>query len=75
MDIKTLETLILRAIPGASVQIDDLRGDGQPHYSVHVISASFDGKPLVQQHREVYAAVKSCFNPDLHAITLRTSAA
>ena len=53
MDIAEIERLIKEGIPDATVQIQDLRGDGD-HYSAVVTSQSFMGKTRVQQHRMVY---------------------
>ena len=43
MNLKEIETLIKEAIPDASVEIQDLAGDGN-HYSATVISSQFSGK-------------------------------
>ena len=43
MDLKEIEKLIKEAFPDASVEIQDLAGDGN-HYSATVISSQFQGK-------------------------------
>lgn len=72
MDAKTLEELILGGIPGATVRIEDLRGDGD-HYAAYVTSPAFAGKTRVQQHQMVYAALKDRMGKDLHALAIQTS--
>jgi stress-induced morphogen len=73
MDIDEIERLIKEALPDASIEIKDLRGDGD-HYAAHVESAAFIGKTLVQQHQIVYAALQGRVGGVLHALALKTSA-
>ena len=51
-----IEKLILEALPGSEVKIEDLAGDGD-HYSCHIKSKAFAGKSRVQQHKIVYDAL------------------
>jgi len=53
MDLKEIERLIKEAFPDATVDIQDLAGDGN-HYSATVISSQFEGKSKIQQHKMVY---------------------
>lgn len=57
MDARTLESLILTAIPDARVSIADPRGDGA-HFTALVAAPSFSGKTRIEQHRMVHAALK-----------------
>lgn len=68
-----IESLILAAIPDATVTIRDLAGDGD-HYAAEVVSAQFTGKSRVQQHQMVYQALKGSMDGALHALALQTSA-
>ena len=43
MDLKEIESLIKEAMPDATVEIQDLAGDGN-HYSATISSAQFSGK-------------------------------
>lgn len=72
MDAAEIEALIKEAMPDATVQITDLKGDGD-HYAAHIISPSFEGKSRVQQHQMVYKALKGKMGGDLHALALQTS--
>ncbi len=67
-----IQQLIHAAIPDATLQIDDLVGDGD-HYAVHVTSASFSGKTRIQQHQMVYQALGTRVGKQLHALSIRTS--
>jgi len=44
------------AFPGGTVDVVDRTGGGD-HFHVTVVSSSFDGLPLVQQHRLVNQAL------------------
>ena len=66
-----IEELIKQSIPDAKVTIEDLRGDGD-HYSAIVVSKSFDGKSIIQQHKMVYESLKGKMGNELHALVLKT---
>ncbi len=72
MDAGEIEGLIKDAIPDATVQIEDLRGDGD-HYAAYVVSSAFEGKTRVQQHQMVYQALQGRMGNELHALALQTS--
>lgn len=73
MSPSEIEDLIKQGIPGAEVNIEDLRGDGD-HYAAYVVSAAFKGKTRVQQHQMVYQALRGRMGGELHALALQTSA-
>ena len=50
MDLKEIEKFIKEAMPDASVEIQDLAGDGN-HYSAIVTSSQFAGKSKIDQHK------------------------
>ena len=68
-----IKGMILAALPGAVVEITDLRGDGD-HYAAHVISEAFRGMPRVKQHQTVYNALVGKMGGVLHALQLTTAA-
>ena len=47
---------------------------GNTHWSVAIVSRSFEGKPTVARHRMVYSALGDLMNNPIHAlqITART---
>ena len=62
MDLKEIESLIKEALSDATVEIQDLAGDGN-HYSATVTSAQFSGKSKIEQHKMVLInLVDSLFN-------------
>ena len=71
MSQKQIEMLIKDSIPESKVIIEDLRGDGD-HYSATVISKSFIGKNIIQQHKMVYDSLKGKMGKELHALMLKT---
>lgn len=73
MDAKEIEAMIQEGIPGASVKIEDLRGDGD-HYAAYITAPEFSGKSRVQQHQMVYKALKGKMGEELHALAIQTSA-
>ena len=72
MAANEIEKMIKDAFPDATVEIQDLRGDGD-HYAAIVTSAAFKGKSRVQQHQMVYAALKGKMGGQLHALALTTN--
>ena len=73
MDAHEIERMIREGIPGATVTIRDLAGDGD-HYAAEVVAESFRGKSRVQQHQMVYEALRGNMGGVLHALALQTSA-
>ena len=71
MTVEQIEQFIKKAIPDATVEIEDLKGDGD-HYSATVKSKSFTGKTRVEQHKMVYDAFKGKMGNELHALKLKT---
>lgn len=73
MEAAQIVSLIKEAFPTATVEIQDLAGDGD-HYAATVIAEEFRGKNRVQQHQMVYAALKGRMGGELHALALTTKA-
>ena len=73
MDARAIETMIQAALPGATVEITDLGGDGD-HYAARVVCEVFRGLPRVRQHQLVYAALGGRMGGELHALQLTTAA-
>ena len=71
MSPEEITRLIKEALPGASVEIRDLAGDGD-HYAVTVRAEEFRGKPRIQQHQLVYRAMGAHVGTTLHAMALTT---
>ena len=71
MDLKEIERLIKETFRDATVEIEDLAGDGN-HYSATVISSQFQGKSKIEQHKLVYKSLKGKMGNELHALALKT---
>lgn len=66
-----IEQIILNALPDATVTVSDPMNDGA-HLEATVISESFVGLSLVEQHRKVMQSLKDKFAEELHALKLKT---
>ena len=71
MDLKEIERLIKEAFSDATVEIQDLAGDGN-HYSATVTSSKFSCKSKIEQHKMVYNSLKGKMGNELHALALKT---
>ena len=71
MDLKEIESLIKDAFPDATVEIQDLAGDGN-HYSATIASSKFLGKSKIEQHKMVYSSLKGKMGNELHALAIKT---
>lgn len=61
-----------RALPGSTVRVDDLTGGGD-HFQVWIVSQSFEGKSLVDQHQMVYGVLREALGSErIHALALKT---
>ncbi len=72
MQSTQIKEVIEGKLPGAQVSIRDLTGTAD-HWEVWVVSSSFEGKSMLEQHR----LVKSFFEKEiaagtLHAFSLKT---
>ena len=64
---------ILRALPDAAVEVEDLTGGGD-HLQVRVVSGAFAGLNRVRQHQLVYGAMRSELASEaIHALAVQTS--
>lgn len=72
MAASEIENMIGAAMPGATVQITDLAGDGD-HYAAHVIWDGFSSMNRIARTRAVYAALDGKMGGELHALQLTTA--
>jgi stress-induced morphogen len=73
MSQTALEAELRGGFPDATIEIEDLAGDGD-HYRARIVSQAFAGLSRVKQHQLVYAALKGKMGGELHALALETSA-
>jgi len=71
MDSEKVKDLILNEILDAHVEVIDTTGTND-HFSAIVISDSFKGKSMVQQHQVVYKALGRFMTNEIHAMQLKT---
>ena len=71
INLEEIEKLIKEGLPGATVEIQDLAGDGN-HYSATVASSQFSGKSKIEQHKMVYNSLKGKMGNELHALAIKT---
>jgi stress-induced morphogen len=67
-----VKQMIEKHIPDADVQIRDLTGTSD-HFAVRVVSSTFEGKSLIEQHKMIYAAVGEHMTREIHALQIETS--
>lgn len=74
VQLDAVEHAIRRALPDASVEVEDLTGGGD-HLQVRVVSSAFAGLSRVRQHQLVYGALRQELASEaIHALALQTSA-
>ncbi|MBC8346414.1 MAG: BolA/IbaG family iron-sulfur metabolism protein [Candidatus Marinimicrobia bacterium] len=71
MEPDAVKKLIETGIPESKVEVVDTTGT-QDHFSAIVISDSFEGLSLVEQHQTVYKAVGDHLTKEIHALQLNT---
>jgi len=64
-----ISELIQAGLPDATV---DVRGDDGAHFAALVVSPSFEGLGIVDQHRLVYDTLGSRMGNEIHALSLKT---
>ncbi|MEQ1440732.1 BolA/IbaG family iron-sulfur metabolism protein [Fontimonas sp. SYSU GA230001] len=72
MTKEQIQLLIEAGLPGAIVHVV---GDDGQHFEAEVICADFAGKPVLAQHRMVYATLGERMGREIHALRLKTRAA
>jgi stress-induced morphogen len=73
MDPKEVERLIEEHVKGAEATVSQARGShDDDHLAATVVSETFEGLSLVQQHQAVYDALGEHMTTDVHALELKT---
>ena len=65
-----VQNLVETAIPGSSVQVQDLTGTSD-HFGIQVVSDAFDGKSLIERHRLVQQALGEHLTTTIHAVDIK----
>ena len=69
--IEDIKKLIVKSIPDAIIEINDLMGDNN-HYSAKIKSKLFNGLTKIEQHKLVYKSLKGKMGNELHAFSITT---
>ena len=68
-----VKAAIVRAMPDATVEVEDLTGGGD-HLQLRVVSTAFAGLNRIKQHQLVYGALQQELASEaIHALALQTS--
>jgi stress-induced morphogen len=68
-----LEALIKENFPDAEVGVFEYSGTGD-HFNLHIRTAAFAGKSVLEQHQMVYAALRDALRDGrVHAVQLKTA--
>ena len=71
MEPESVKELIAKGIPDAKIEVIDTTGS-KDHFSAVVISSSFEGLSLIDQHKQAYKAVGEHMTKEIHALQLKT---
>ena len=71
--VDEVRKLVLRGFPDAAVEVSDMTGT-LDHFDITITSQTFAGKPLIEQHRMVYAVLDAEMKDRIHAVQLHTRA-
>jgi len=63
-----IQQYILDGLPCEHVQV---QGDGA-HFEALIVSQAFEGKRRIARHQQVYAALGSRMEAEIHALSMRT---
>jgi stress-induced morphogen len=71
--VESLQTLLQQAFPEATeLRVEDRTGGGD-HFQVTIASSSFDGLPLIEQHRLVNDALAEPLRDGtIHELRIKT---
>jgi stress-induced morphogen len=72
MATNRISALLDQAFPEGEVTVEDRTGGGD-HFQVTVVSSTFNGLPLIQQHKLVNAALAAPLaDGTIHELRIRT---
>ena len=69
MDPQIIKDMIAAGLPDADIVV---AGDDGTHFEARVVSASFNGKSMLQQHQMVYKTLGNRMGTEIHALSLKT---
>lgn len=77
--IEQMQTLLTEFQPTQIEIIDDSHKhaghegarSGGGHYSLHIVSTQFTGKPTLARHRMIYSALGEMMKHEIHALNIK----
>ncbi len=69
LSAKQLESYITQNLACDYIKV---MGDDGTHFEALIVSPAFVGKPMVQQHQLVYAALGDRMRAEIHALSMKT---
>jgi acid stress-induced BolA-like protein IbaG/YrbA len=69
MNPETIKQLIASGLADADILVE---GDDGTHFQARIVSASFTGLNMVQQHQMVYKTLGDKMGTDIHALSIQT---
>ncbi len=77
--IQAIENLLTEQLTPTFLQIEDNSAEhaghasagGGGHFTIHIASPAFEGKPLLQKHRLVYSALDELMGGEIHALSIK----
>lgn len=66
-----IKKAISQSIEASKIEVVDLKGD-RNHWGILVVSRSFQGKSLLEQHRMVHECLKDDIGDSIHAVQIKT---
>jgi acid stress-induced BolA-like protein IbaG/YrbA len=69
MNPEIIKELIESGLPGADILVE---GEDGTHFQARIVSDSFAGKNMVQQHQMVYKTLGDKMGTDIHALSIQT---
>ena len=82
--MKTLEKIYLILTEKLAASFLDVKDDsaehaghkeaeksGGGHFAITIVSSAFEGKPLTERHRMVYALLRDEFKNEIHALGIK----
>lgn len=77
IDVEAIRARLIAALAPAELEVIDEghlhlghAGEGQGHYRVRIVSATFVGKAAIQRHRMVYDALGDLIGHGIHALAI-----
>jgi len=68
---KKIEQKLMEGLKNPKVFIQDMTGT-KDHFNAIIISDTFNGKNLIEQHRIVYKILGNMITNEIHALQLKT---